>query len=59
VGLAACSSEMVAAHSVKVLAVETSAFGSLGVVLESLVVVPGSKRTALALAPAVSSSVVV
>jgi hypothetical protein len=45
---------MVAAHWVKVLAVETSASGSLGVVLESLVVVPRSKHMALALAPAVS-----
>jgi hypothetical protein len=36
-GLAACSDDIVAAHWVKVLAAEASAYGSLGVVLECLV----------------------
>jgi hypothetical protein len=58
-GLAACSSETVAAHWVEVLAAETSAFGSPGIVLESLVAVPGTEGVTLALASAVGSSIVV
>jgi hypothetical protein len=42
-----------------VLVVEASASGILGVVLESLVAVPGTEGVALALASAVGSSVVV
>jgi hypothetical protein len=42
-----------------VLATETSASRSSGIVLESLVDVPGTKGTSLVLAPAVGSSMVV
>jgi hypothetical protein len=50
---------MVVAHWVDVLAGETSTSGSLDVVLESSVAVPGTEGVALALALAVSSSVMV
>jgi hypothetical protein len=50
---------MVAAHWVKVLANETSAFGISGVVLAGLVTVLGTEGAVLALAYAVGSSVVV
>jgi hypothetical protein len=50
--------EMVAAHWVEVHATETCAFGSSGIVLESLVVVSRTKGTTLALASAAGSSVV-
>jgi hypothetical protein len=55
-GLAACFGEAVAAHWVVVLAIEASAFGSSGVVLESLVVVPETEGATLALASAADSS---
>jgi hypothetical protein len=42
-----------------VLAAEASSSGSLGVVLESLVAVPGTEGVTLALASAASSSMVV
>jgi hypothetical protein len=58
-GLAACSGETVAAHWVEVLAAEASTSGSLDIVLESLVTLPGTKGATLALAYAVGSSVVV
>jgi hypothetical protein len=59
VGLAACSGETVAAHWVEVLAAEASASRSSGIVLESPVVVRGTKGMTLALASTVGSSVVV
>jgi hypothetical protein len=58
-GLTTCSGETVAAHWVEVLAAETSASGSSGIVLESSVVVPGTKGATLTLAFAVGSTVVV
>jgi hypothetical protein len=50
---------MVAAHWVKVLAAETTAFGSSVIVLESSVIVSGTEGATLALTSAVGSSVVV
>jgi hypothetical protein len=47
---------MVAAHWVKVLATETSAFRSWGIVLESSVVVSGAEDATLALASGTGSS---
>jgi hypothetical protein len=58
-GLAACFGEAVAAHWVMVLAIEASAFGSSGVVLESSVVVPETEGATLALASTADSSMVV
>jgi hypothetical protein len=57
-GLAACSSETIAAHWVEVLAAETSAFGRSTVVLESSVTVSGTQGATLALAFVADSSVV-
>jgi hypothetical protein len=55
-GLAACSSEMVAARWVEVVAVETSASGSSDVGLESSAAAPKIESEALVLALAVGSS---
>jgi hypothetical protein len=55
-GLAACSGEMVAAHWVKVVAIEASASRSLDVGLESLAAVSETESEALALASAAGSS---
>jgi hypothetical protein len=50
---------MVATHWVEMIASVTSASGSEGVVLESLVTIPRTEGATIALAPAVGSSVVV
>jgi hypothetical protein len=55
-GLAACSSEMVAAHWVEVVAVEASASGSSDVGLENLASVSETESGALVLASAADSS---
>jgi hypothetical protein len=55
-GLAACSGEMVAAHSVEVVAVEASVSGSLDVGLESSAAASGTESGAFVLALAAGSS---
>jgi hypothetical protein len=55
-GLAACSGEMVAAHWVKVVAIEASASGSSDVGLESLAAASETESGALVLALAAGLS---
>jgi hypothetical protein len=55
-GLAACSSEMVVARWVEVVAVEASASGSSDVGLENLVAASKTKGVALVLASVAGSS---
>jgi hypothetical protein len=55
-GLAACSGEMVAAHWVKVVAVEASASGSSDVGLESSVAASETESEALVLTSVAGSS---